>query len=115
MQSSLMKAAKLRLNAASHSGGLSFSGELGTWPAVASRSVAVDNAEAAELRFRLAFPATPEDQPCRGPDATRKQEAHSECPDRHHRKVGAHLGADVGRLADLLAKGLGGSGKLLAF
>ena len=50
MQSSFMKAAKLRLNAASHSAGLSFSGELGTWRAVASRSVAVDKAEAAALR-----------------------------------------------------------------
>src|SRR6266550_1674256 len=52
MQSSFMKAPKLRLNAATHSAGLSFSGELGTSPAVASRSVAVDKAEAAELRFR---------------------------------------------------------------
>jgi hypothetical protein len=52
MQSSFMNSAKLRLNAASHSARLSFSGELGACPAVASRSVAVDNAEAAELCFR---------------------------------------------------------------
>jgi hypothetical protein len=50
MQSSLMNAVKVRFKAASHSAGLSFSGELGTCPTVDSRSVAVDNAEAAELR-----------------------------------------------------------------
>jgi hypothetical protein len=44
-----MNSAKLRLNAASHSVGFSFSGELGACPAAASRSVAVDKAEAAEL------------------------------------------------------------------
>jgi hypothetical protein len=43
-----MKPAKLRLKAASQWAGLSFSGELGACPAVAPRSVAVDNAEAAE-------------------------------------------------------------------
>jgi len=48
MQSSFRKAEKLRLSAVSHSVGLSLSGELGTCPAVSSRSVAVGNAEAAE-------------------------------------------------------------------
>src|SRR6266446_815019 len=113
MQSSFRKAEKLRLNAVSHSAGLSFSDELGTCPAVSSRSVAVDNAEAAELRLRLAFPPTAEDQPCGGADTPREQEADSERPDGDDREVGAQLGADVGRLADLFAKGLGRTGELL--
>src|SRR5512133_2586964 len=50
-----MNEAKLRLNAASHSARVSFSGELGACPAVALRSAAVDNAEAAELGFLLAY------------------------------------------------------------
>src|SRR6266576_609114 len=57
----------------------------------------------------------PEDQPRGGPDAACEQETHSERPDRYRRKIGAQLGADVGRLAGLLAKSVGGSGKLVAF
>src|SRR6478736_6285687 len=62
VQSSCLNAAKLRLNAARQSEKLSCSGELGARPTFASRSVAVDNAEAAELCLRLALPTAPEDQ-----------------------------------------------------
>src|SRR3954452_8451295 len=104
MQSSAMNSAKLRLSAASQSAGLSFSGELGACPAVVSRSVAVDNAEAAELCLRLALAPAPEDQPRGGTDATGEQEAHPERADCDGRQVRAQLGADVRRLADLLAQ-----------
>ena len=108
-----MNAEKLRLTAANHSPGPSFSGELGTCPGLGSRSVAVDNAEAAELGLRLALPPAPEHQPGGGADAARKEEANSERPDRNRREIGAQLGADVGCLADLLAKRLRCTGKLL--
>src|SRR4051794_36957480 len=71
MQSSFLNAAKLRLNAACQSEKLSCSGELGARPAVAFRSVAVDNAEAAELCLRLALPPAPEDQANGCADASR--------------------------------------------
>src|SRR6266550_3339854 len=111
-QSSFMKPAKLRLNAVSHSVGFSFSGELGACPAVASRSVAVDKTEAAELCLCLALPSAPEDQPSGRADASRQQEAHTERADHNHREVRAQLGSDVRRLADLFAKRLSGAGKL---
>ena len=66
-----MNAEKLRLNAAGHSAGLSFSGELAAWPTGGCRSVALDNAEAPG-RLRLVFAPAPEDQPCSGADAARK-------------------------------------------
>src|SRR5439155_18909625 len=115
MQSSFMNAEKLRLTAANHSAGPSFSDELGTCPALGSRSVAVDNAEAAELGLRLALPPAPEHQSGGGADAARKEEANSERPDRNRRQIGAQFGADVGCLADLLAKRLRCTGELLPF
>jgi len=66
MQSSFMNSEKLRLSEASHSETLSFSGEVGVRPTRASRSVAVDKAEAAEPGLRLAFASAPEDQARRG-------------------------------------------------
>src|SRR6266700_8234152 len=114
MQSSFRNAVKLHLKAASHSARFSFSGELGTRPAVASRSVAVDNAEAAELRLRLTLPPAAEDQPCGRAYASRYEEADAERADRHRREVGAKLGADVGRFTDLLAQRVRRSGELLA-
>src|ERR1700693_6444965 len=99
MQSSFKKAAKLRLNAASQSARLSFSGELGAFPAVASRSVAVANAEATELGFRLVLPPAPEDEPCGGADTSGQQEAHAERARRDHRQGRAQLRAGVRRLA----------------
>src|SRR4030081_3066251 len=114
MQSSFRNAEKVRLNTVSHSAGLSFSGELGTCPTGVSRSVAVDNAEAAERRFRLALPPAPEDEPGSGADAARQQETDPERPGRNHGEIGAQLGADVGRLADLLAERLRRTGQLFS-
>src|SRR5438445_9597418 len=113
MQSSCMNSETARLNAASHSPRLSCCGELGAWPAVASRSVAVDKAETAGLRLRLAFAYPSEDQPCGRADATGEDEAEAERPCRDGRKVGAELAADVRRLADALAQRLRGVGELL--
>src|SRR6266850_6300978 len=114
MQSSLTNEATLRLNAASHSVRLSLPGELGARAPVASRSAADDKAEAAELSFRLALPPAPEDESCGRADPSRQQEAHAERADRHRRKIGTQLGADVGRLADLVPEHVGRAGKLLA-
>src|SRR4051794_17801580 len=106
MQSSFMNSPKLRLNAVSQSARLNCSGELGARPSVASRSVAVDKAEAAELCLGLALPPGAEDQSCGCAAPSRQQEAHAERADRHHGEIGAQLGADVRRLADLFAKRL---------
>src|SRR5436309_3135087 len=115
MQSSFMNSEKLRLSEASHSEAVSFSGEVGARPARASRSVAVDKAEAAELGLRLAFATAPEDQTCSGTDPSGQQKPDAERARRDDRKVGTNLRADVGRFADALAQRLGRARELLSF
>src|SRR5207244_12736231 len=95
MQSSCMNSETARLNAASHSPRLSCRGELGAWPAVASRSVAVNKAEAADLRLRLAFASPAKDQPRSRADSAGEDEAEAERARSDGRKVGAELAAEL--------------------
>src|SRR6266545_5353974 len=104
MQSSRMNSRKLLLSAASHSLRLRRPGERAFRPTRAGCSVAVDKAEATDLRLRLAFAPAPEDQARRRTDAAGQQEADAERTDRRGRKVGAQLAADVGGLAEALAQ-----------
>src|SRR6266536_2531089 len=104
MQSSLMKAERLRFSAASHSALLSRSGERGARPSRARRSVAVDKAEATDLRLRLAFARAPEDQPGGRAHAACEQDAQAQGTRRCHRKIRPQLAADGGRLAKAVSK-----------
>src|SRR5947199_6758219 len=114
MQSSFMNSEKLRLSALNHSEPFSFSGEAGACPTRASRSVAVDKAETADLGLRLAFASTPEDQARGRPDPSGQQKSDAERARRDDRKVGAKLGADVRCFADALAQRLRCAGQLLS-
>src|SRR4051812_31600840 len=114
MQSSRMNEAPVRLSTASHSPRPRCSGELGARPTVARCSVAVDKAEPAQSRFRLAFAPATEDQACGRSDSTREQEADAERSHCHSRQVRPQPAADVGGLADALPQRLGGPGELLA-
>src|SRR5947209_1188164 len=114
MQSSRMNSEKLRLSAASHSAPLSPPGELGLRPRCDSRSVAVDKAEATELRLGLALASATEDQARSRADPAAQDEAEAERPCRRHGKVRTKLCADVRRLADALAQSLRRFGQLLA-
>src|SRR5437588_9971023 len=113
MQSSAMNAEKLRLRAASHAVRLRRSGERGALPTRASRSVAVDKAEAADPGLGLAFAPAPEDQPRRRPDSACGEKADAERGDRGGREISPQFAADVRRLADAFAKRLRGARELL--
>src|SRR5436305_1607787 len=82
MQSSFMNSEKLRLSALNHSEPFSFSGEAGACPTRASRSVAVDKPETADLGLRLAFASAPEDQARGRPDPSGQQKSDAERPRR---------------------------------
>src|SRR3954462_4799650 len=114
MQSSRMKAAKLRLSAAIHSPRLSRSGDAGVRPTRARCSVAVDKTERPDLGFCLAFASAAKDQPRGRADPTCQQESHPERADRGDRQVGAQLRAHIGRLAQALAERLCCTGELFA-
>src|SRR3954453_1232302 len=114
MQSSRMKAAKLRLSAAIHSPRLSRSGDLGVRPTRARCSVAVDKTERPDLGFCLAFASAPKDQPRGRADPACQQKSHPERADCGDRQVRAALSAPVRRLAQALPERLRRTRELFA-